>query len=122
MKKIICLYLLLLLLSLFSCSIGGPAGKYLSHVNKIFSILLKNPDDAVSAADEVYEYVKKNREKIEKALLEMKELSAGETERVYIPVTKAVKRLIEYINTRTNEDYPLGKQEKLISAVQILIQ
>jgi hypothetical protein len=116
------LFLLLFLLSLFSCGISGPAGKYLSHVNKVYSIIVNNPVDATAAADGVYEYVMKNQEAIEKASAEMKKLSAGDTEKIYFPVIDGVNRLITYINTYSKDDYPLLKQEKLVSALQILLQ
>lgn len=113
MNKFIGFSILLCLLFLFSCSIGGPAGRYLSHVTRIHNILL-NPEDTSKAVVEVYEYVEENREKIEKASIEIKELSTAETEKVYISVIKAIRSLFELI-----KNYPPEDQEKLNSALQI---
>jgi hypothetical protein len=117
MNKLIGFSILLFLLFLFSCSIGGPAGRYLSHVTRIHTILLKNPEDTSKAAAEVYEYVEKNRELIEKASIEIKELSVEETEKVYVPVIKAVRSLFSYIR-----NYPPEDQEKLNSALQVFLK
>ena len=117
MNKIISFSILLFLLFLSSCSIGGPAGRYLSHVTRIYTILLKNPEDSAAAIEKVYKYVEKNKEKIEKASLEMKELSVTETEKVYVPVTNAVRTLFDYV-----KNYPPEEQEKLNSALLVFLK
>lgn len=120
--KCVCFAVLIILFSLSSCSIGGPAGRYLSHVNKIYSILLKHPEDAEAAADAVYEYVERNHESITKASMEMKKLSVEETEKVYIPVIRAIRTIDEYIKEHSTDEYPLVSQEKLLLAISILLK
>ena len=123
MNKVIYVSILvfMIFIILSACSISGPGGRYLSHLKKVFTILKNNKKDAGAAAEKVYKYVEKNREGIEKASKQVKELSAKDTEKVYLPVLKTIQNLIEYVNTRTTREYPLGQQEKLALAFQILL-
>ena len=83
---------------------------------------MKNPKNANIAASEVYDYVEKNQKEIEEASIKMKQLTAKETEKVYLPIVHEVQKLIEYIKTHTTDEYPIATEEKLGVALQILLK
>ncbi|MBN2440743.1 MAG: hypothetical protein JXJ04_05340 [Spirochaetales bacterium] len=121
MRKLIILTVLLCFLSFFiiSCGVSGPAGNYLSHLNKVYSIIRTHPENAAEAAQKAADYVEKNREQISESITLMRQMSAKETEKIYQSVYKDIQGLIRYIQTHTTEEYPLGAQESLISALQV---
>jgi len=114
--------ILMLCMLITSCGVPGPAGAWISHVNKVLAILKGNPDDAAEAAQKVIEYLAKNEEKIKGLSAQLKQLSPGEAEKVYEPVLEAQQTLIDYIKTHTTDTYPLGSMESFINALQILFQ
>ena len=103
-------------------SLLAAGNLFVLHWTIVDFYTLENPDDAVEAAADVYEYVEKNREDIESASIDMKKLSAAETEKVCFPVINEINKLKNYLNTHSKDDYPLLKQEKLILTLQILLK